>query len=59
MDEDAAEGRVVPLVRHDVDAVNRSLAEQLLEGVLDVAPIDIVKSARNANARLSRERHVC
>ena len=59
VDEDAAERRVVPLVRDDVDAVNCSLAEQLLEGVLDVAPIDIVKSARNANARLSRERHVC
>ena len=53
VDEDPAKRRVIITPTHDVNPLNSPLTKQRLEGVLDIAPTDVVESAGNANARLS------
>ena len=59
MDKDPTERTVIITPGHDVNTLNSSLAEACLEHILNIAPADVVESARNADARLSdKGRHV-
>jgi len=59
VDKDPTERTVIITPGHDVNTLNSSLAEDCLEHILNIAPADVVESARNADARLSdKGRHI-
>ena len=51
--KDPAERAVIIASCDDVNPLNRPLAEDRLEYTLHITPVDVVKCARNADARLS------
>lgn len=53
MDKDPAERAVIITPGHNVNSLNRSFAEDCLEHILNITPVDVVEGARNADARLS------